>query len=141
MGRNSREYRESSMETKMTIQFKKLVFEPLAELVKIVGVYVIDDNRYIFHVLNKMVEQFYIVNGDNCFEIEIQKKSLNHEKKNSMVYFCHIGKGNYVFIDLYFNAKNEEKNHMIFNEKKLYNKLDSYLYDLFFDIFRMKNSE
>ena len=139
MCRNTSEYRKLSLEDKMEVLFKKLKIELLENKLIIAGLYIVDDNRYIYHVFNNLKEEFYIVNKNELVNMKIEQKTTDSEKLTSE-YICDIGKSRTIDFKLYLDAYDEEKNRLMISDKDIYNKYDSYLYNMFHDIYRMNTS-
>ena len=139
---NCRFYRNSSLEHKMEVQYKKLVFEPLKDQIKILGLYILNDNKYVYHVLNKMTETFYIINENNFQEMKI-KKQVNHMTQEDVIkYTCSIGDCRTIHFQILHDDEVPQLSEMkIHTHNAIYNKLDDYLYDMFHDIYRMSVSK
>ena len=134
---NSSVYRNSSIENKMEVQFKKIVIQDVKDEIKIIGLYIIDENRYFYHIFNKMEEQFYMISKNKCFFVKVIKRTFDNDT-DICEYICDIGKCGYLEFQISFEE--DDSSCMDFNDKTLYNKLDSYMWDMFFDIYRMNNS-
>ena len=110
MCRNTEEYRESSFEDKMKFQYKNLTFDKLEKQVKIIGVFIVDDNRYIYHILNCMNEEFYIVNKNNCLKMKIKESNINKDDNLIREYTCGIGECRTISFNIYFKYLRRNQN-------------------------------
>ena len=127
------------LERKMEKEFKRIVINKMKKEMKIMEVYIFDENRYIYHVLNKMEEEFYIINEEKICKMKIEKRKIN-KKKKKFEYACGLGESAFIHFKIFFEEDDEELTYMKIDDKILYNKLDGHLHKMFFDIFRMDNS-
>lgn len=132
-----------SLTKKMNVQFKKLEIERRENKLSVEGLYIIDDNRYIYHVLNKMKEEFYIINKNDCIKMKIESKLNNVYSEDAFDYICDIGNNNFIDFTLHINEDEIFKyfSYIDINDEFIPSKLDGYLYNMFYDIYKMKYSE
>ena len=138
---NSQIYRSLSLEDKSKVQYQKIIIDSLKKRTKILGLYILDDNRYIYHVLDKMTEKFYILNANHCRELVIKSKKNHVVREDVRKYTCSIGNCKTISFELMFDDEVPELSQMGINNRFIYNKFDIYLYDMFHDIYRMSVSK
>jgi len=97
---------------------------------KIINLYIIDDNRYLYNVAENYEEVWYLVNGSNFKKLNIKNK--NYTNYDSIIYRLQIDKG-------VFELEQYSKS-IIMNDKDYDSILDIYLYEMFYEIHRMINS-
>ena len=134
-------YRKLSLTKKMDVQFKVLAIKRLKTKLMVIGLYILDNNRYFYHVLKNMKEEFYIINENKCIKMKIKEKDTSIYDKDAFDYTCYIDRERLIDFTLYLNEDFEGFAYIDMNDKKISNKIDSYLYNMFYDIYRMKYSE
>ena len=115
------------MNEKYEEQYKKLVIQKM--IGKITGLYIIDDNRYMYNVLENKTESWYVIN-DN----EIQRLNIIDRKflDTDLTLYKFKSNRNVFSFEQY-------PDHIIIGERIIEHTNDKYLYDMFYEILRMNN--
>ena len=98
---------------------------------KIIHLYIIDENRYLFNVAENYEEVWYMVNGSNFKKLKI--KNTDYTEYDSIIYTLEIDNCGIFELEQYSQS-------IIMNDIDYDSILDIYLYKMFYDIHRMNNS-
>ncbi len=123
----------------MEEQFKKLTVKILLKnKISIRGLYILDNDRYLYQVFNNCTEEWYMIFKNSFLKLNIIKKVSN--AKIRKLYF-NIGNNKFISLKMYYNIDKEGRDNISIklqnNGKKYYSIKDSYLNKMFLDIYRM----
>ena len=91
--------------------------------------FILNEETYVFFIFNKQNEEIYVLNKNDLIFLKIlEKKNF----KNFIQYTTKELRNNH--ISVFYLDPNESK--LIVHNKGYLHKYDSYLYKLFFDIFK-----
>ncbi len=123
----------------MQEQFEKLTVEILLKnKISIRGLFILDNDRYLYQVFNNCIEEWYMVFKNSFLKLKIIKKASN--TKIRKLYFD-IGNNKVISLKMYYNIDKEGRDNIsikLQNDGETYYSIkDSYLNNMFLDIYRM----
>ncbi len=93
--------------------------------------FILNEETYVFFIFNKQNEEIYVLNENEMIFLKILKKK---NFKNFIEYTTKELINNHMNVFIL----DPNKSKLIVNNKEYLHKYDSYLYKLFFDIFKYK---
>lgn len=94
----------------------------------ILNVYVLTDRKYLYQIMNKLVEEWYLINDNNKIKLNIFKDRIKNNNKRTITFYV---TSNDIYLELETNDSD-----VYLNGKKYSKVFDSYLEKMFFDIFK-----
>jgi len=98
---------------------------------KILFLYILDDNRFLYNVIENKKEYWYMVNGCNFKKLKINY--IKNTDYKSIIFKLQIDNSGVFELEQY------EKS-IIIHDKDYDSVIDKHLFDMFYDIYRMNNS-
>ena len=125
----------------MNKQFEKLTVELLFKnKISVRGLFILDDNRYLYQIFNNCVEEWYMIHCNSFIKLKIAKHIMDNNNKTRKIIF-NLGDDTYISLNMKYelNENNTEKISIKLkkNGERYYTIKDSYLNNMFLDIYRM----
>ena len=93
----------------------------------ILNTYVLTDKKYLYQIMNNLVEEWYLINDNNKIKLNIFKDKIKNKKRNITFYVT----SNDIYLELETIGDD-----VYLNDKKYSKVFDSYLEKMFFDIYK-----
>ncbi len=123
----------------MEEQFKKLTVEILFQnKISVRGLFILDNDRYLYQVFNNCTEEWYIIFENSFLKLNIIKQAANPKVRK--LYFD-AGNNKFISIKIFYDVDKQERDNISIklqnDGEKYYSIKDSYLNKMFLDIYRM----
>ena len=121
----------------MEEQFEKLTVEILFKnKISIRGLFILDDNRYLYQIFNNTIEEWYIIHNDSFLKLNIIKQASNGIVRKV---FFNIGNDQFISLKMLYeiDEKGRDKVSIKLQTERYYHIKDNYLNEMFLDIYRM----
>lgn len=124
----------------MTEQFEKSTIETLFKnKISIRGLFILEDNRYLYQIFNNCKEEWYMISENSFLKLDIIKQASNMKVRKL---FFAVGDNKYISLKEYYNVNERGQDNIYIklhkNGEKYYSISDTYLNEMFIDIYRMK---
>ena len=125
----------------MNKQFEKLTVQILFKnKISIRTLFILDDDRYLYQIMNNCVEEWYMIHDDTFLKLNIVKHITDKKKTRKIIF--DLGEKMFMTMKMHYelNENGHDKISIKLNKNGIYYAIkDNYLYEMFFDIHRMNN--
>lgn len=127
----------------MDNQFKIAIDRTTSKKLLVCRLFILKDGRYLYQIKNNNKYEWYILSENKLLKMNISKSIVNRRKEIVKVIFK-VGSNQFISLRMYYegNDNGYEKISVKLSSigDRYYAKIDNYLYEMFYDIYRMKNA-